>query len=102
MKTLTVKELVERYKAHDEKMKITSIVGKEDEVLMLTRNQLKAMVAVEYKNRGAPRSSGKAEDHSPSGNTGGGRDKRQNQKKKKIRQAQGALPQLQQTRALQD
>ena len=82
LKTLTIDDLVGRYKAHDERMKLTSGDGKQDEVLMLTRSQLQAMVAAEYKNHGAFSSGGKKDDNRPTGNTGGG-DKKQKQKSKK-------------------
>ena len=59
LKTRTLDDLVGRYKAHDERMKLTSSDGKQGEVLMLTRSQLQAMVATEYKNHGVSSSGGK-------------------------------------------
>ena len=50
LKTLMVDDLIGRYKAHDERMKLTAGDRKQDEVLMLTRGQLQAMVAAEFKN----------------------------------------------------
>ena len=84
LKTLTVDDLIGRYKAHDERMKLTSGDGKQDEVLMLTRGQLQAMVTAEFKNRAGSSSGGKAEDQRPAVNTGGGGDKKPKQKKKKF------------------
>jgi hypothetical protein len=36
-----------RYKAHEKRIMLTSSDGKQDEVLMLTHNQLQAMVTTE-------------------------------------------------------
>ncbi|XP_010233064.1 uncharacterized protein LOC104583064 [Brachypodium distachyon] len=45
LKTLTVEDLVGRYKAHDERLRMVFGDGKEDEHLMMTRAQWSAMAA---------------------------------------------------------
>ena len=81
LKTLTLDDLIGRYKAHDERMKLTSSDGKQDEVLMLTRSQLQAMVAAEYKNHGASSSGGNKTENRPTSNIGGDDEKQKPRKK---------------------
>ena len=50
---------------------------------MLTRSQIQAMVAAEFKSRAGSSSGGKAEDQRSAGNTGGGDDKKPKQQKQK-------------------
>lgn len=51
--TLTVDDLVGRYKAHDRRVKLSKGDGKQDEYLMFMCDQWQAMTAKEKKNNGA-------------------------------------------------
>ena len=59
LKTLTLDDLVGRFKAHDERMKLSYGDAKQDEYLMLTRAQWEAMVSKENNFDKASGSGGK-------------------------------------------
>jgi hypothetical protein len=85
LKTLTLDDLVGRFNAHDERMKITYSNAKVDEHLMLTRAQWLAMVARE-KGDGASGSSGNKEDSCSTKKTGGkGKKPKKNFDEKNLR-----------------
>jgi hypothetical protein len=84
LKTVTLDDLVGRFKAHDERMKITYGDVKVDEHIMLTRAQWQAIDARE-KSDGASGNSGKKEDSHSTKKLGKGKKPKKKFDKKNLR-----------------